>query len=131
MSTLDPQQSQDFQRRLRARAEQLREEIRSTMERSNEESPGQAAEQVRDPGDESFSTLIVDVNLSEVSRDSDELKRIDGALTRLAEGSYGMCADCGQEIPLARLQAEPTAERCVRCQELFEKTHLTQNTPRL
>ena len=46
-----------------------------------------------------------------------------GALARINEGSYGFCESCGQEIPAARLQAEPTALRCVHCQELYEKTH--------
>jgi len=35
------------------------------------------------------------------------------------------------DIPAARLQAEPTALRCVRCQELYEKTHAGNGTPRL
>ena len=42
-------------------------------------------------------------------------------LLRLAEaaqrGEYGICADCGQEIPAARLEIVPDAERCVSCQE--------------
>ena len=89
------------------------------------------AEQARDTEDDSFSNLIVDLNLAEIDRDADELRRIDGALARLSEGSYGLCEDCGQRIPEARLQAEPTAFRCVQCQELYERTHAGTATPRL
>lgn len=38
------------------------------------------------------------------------------ALTRIQEGSYGNCADCGRPIPEGRLEARPEAARCVACQ---------------
>lgn len=50
-----------------------------------------------------------------------ELNAIEAALERLAQGLYGRCQDCGVEIPEARLQAYPTALRCVACQTLAEK----------
>jgi RNA polymerase-binding transcription factor DksA len=43
----------------------------------------------------------------------------------MARGHYGKCIDCGTDIPLARLQAQPWAARCVACQERFERTHAT------
>ncbi len=46
---------------------------------------------------------------------------IDLALTRLEDGSYGICADCNQEIPPRRLQALPFATLCVACQSLADK----------
>ncbi len=45
------------------------------------------------------------------------LKQIDSALARLADGSYGVCADCGGPISPKRLAAIPSAERCIACQE--------------
>lgn len=42
------------------------------------------------------------------------------ALDRLAEGTYGLCVDCGEPIPPARLEALPETERCVPCAEAFE-----------
>jgi len=117
--------------RLRERAAQLRGEIQRTLERSSDETHVRIAEQARDTEDDSFSNLIVDLNLAEIDRDADELRRIDTALVRLSEGSYGSCEDCGQRIPQARLDAEPTALRCIRCQELYEKTHAGVSTPRL
>jgi RNA polymerase-binding protein DksA len=131
MSVLNNDQTLEFKTRLRERADRLRSEIRGTLDRSNGETHAAVAEPVHDSEDDSFSNLIVDVNLSEVDRDAEELRRIDSALTRLADGSYGLCVDCDRAIPVARLEAEPTALRCVQCQELFEKTHATQNTPTL
>jgi len=56
-------------------------------------------------------------------RDQEELMAIDAARGRIAEGSYGECTDCGCEIPFLRLQAQPTALRCVPCQARHEKSH--------
>jgi RNA polymerase-binding protein DksA len=128
---LDQQTTVDLKTQLRGRAQQLRQEIAETLERSTDESHVRIAEQARDAEDDSFSNLIVDLNLSDIDRDAEELRRIDSALTRLTSGTYGDCVTCGQEIPLARLRAEPTASRCVSCQELYEKTHATGTTPRL
>lgn len=120
-----------FKTLLRARGSQLRGEIRETLERSSDETHARVAEQVRDMEDDSFSNLIVDLNFAEVERDADELRRIDTALRRANDGSYGLCVDCDVVIPIARLEVEPTALRCVRCQELYEKTHATSATPSL
>ena len=131
MTSTEPRQTATMKARLRERAAQLRGEVQHTLERSSDETHVRIAEQARDTEDDSFSNLIVDLNLAEIDRDADELRRIDTALARLSEGSYGSCEDCGQRIPEARLEAEPTALRCIRCQELYEKTHAVGSTPRL
>lgn len=43
------------------------------------------------------------------------LGEVDAALARLAAGTHGVCVDCGQPIPAARLEARPAASRCVAC----------------
>jgi RNA polymerase-binding protein DksA len=131
MAHLQPSQATEFRTRLRERAQQLRGEIQEVLERSTDETHANIAERARDLEDDSFSNLIVDLNFSDIDRDANEIRRIDGALTRLSDGSYGTCIDCDQDIPMARLEAEPTAERCIQCQERFEKTHATANTPSL
>ena len=45
----------------------------------------------------------------------EHLARIDAAMARLAEGSYGRCERCGQPIAAARLAARPVAATCVSC----------------
>jgi RNA polymerase-binding protein DksA len=120
-----------IQARLNERAAQLRQEIRDTLARSNDETHVRIAESVRDEGDDSFSDLIVDLNFADIDRDAQELRRIDGALVRLQDGSYGQCEDCDQPIAQARLDAEPTASRCIACQERYERTHASPSTPTL
>ncbi len=44
-----------------------------------------------------------------------ELAELDAAQERVAAGSYGACAGCGQAIPIERLRLLPAATLCVRC----------------
>jgi RNA polymerase-binding protein DksA len=46
-----------------------------------------------------------------------QLKEIEDALERIKLGEYGLCEDCGEAIPEARLRLFPAARLCVRCQE--------------
>lgn len=128
---LSSDQITSFRQRLDERAEQLRAEVRDGMQQSREETHARLAEQARDSGDDSFADLTVDMRYFDMDRDTAELRLIDQALTRLSEGTYGRCVDCGRDIPLSRLEVEPTAQRCIQCQELHEKTHASVNTPRL
>lgn len=52
--------------------------------------------------------------------DQAEVSRIDAALARMDDGSYGTCANCGEPIAPARLQAMPDAVTCVNCAEAAE-----------
>lgn len=49
------------------------------------------------------------------AREQRELNAVSAALGRLAKEAYGVCADCGCDIPFERLKVEPWAERCVPC----------------
>ena len=57
-----------------------------------------------------------ELDMAQSDRDTLELATVRQALQRLAEGDYGICADCQEEIPFNRLQAEPWARRCVACE---------------
>jgi len=130
MSAISAADSRIFRVALKERAAVLREEIRQTLLRSDQERYLAIAEQARDAGDDSFADLMIDVNLAEVDRDLAELREIDVALERLAEGTYGRCEMCAEEIERARLLAQPTAVRCLACQAGFEQSH-PQSKPRM
>lgn len=49
-----------------------------------------------------------------------ELKRIESALKRIKDGGYGECMECGEEIAVARLKANPVVTLCIRCAEARE-----------
>jgi len=50
------------------------------------------------------------------------IRQIRMALDRLNDGSYGICEECGDGIPLKRLQVQPTSTLCVSCKEYRERT---------
>ncbi len=74
-------------------------------------------------GDEAATDAMDAVDIAQALRDASELQRIDLALQRMETGQYGICLDCGEDIGLARLRAEPSALRCTACQLRHEKTY--------
>jgi RNA polymerase-binding transcription factor DksA len=52
---------------------------------------------------------------------SGRLAEIDGALERIADGTYGVCGSCSGTIPPRRLEALPFATLCVQCQSVADK----------
>jgi RNA polymerase-binding protein DksA len=120
---LEARQLDELRSIMNARAGQLREEIRQTLLKSDQEQYAMIADQVRDLEDDSFADLMVDVNLAEIDRDLQELRLIDGAMRRIGDGSYGRCEECESPIEIARLKATPFASRCFDCQSVFERTH--------
>jgi RNA polymerase-binding protein DksA len=122
--TLGSRQLEELRATLKARSRQLREEIRQTLIKSDEEQYTMIADQVRDLEDDSFADLMVDVNLAEIDRDLQELRLIDAAFLRLSDGTYGQCDGCGSPIDFDRLRAAPFASRCFDCQSAFERNHV-------
>ena len=49
------------------------------------------------------------------------LEKIEYALTRLDEGSYGICDNCGKQINIERLKAKPSVSLCINCQSAKEQ----------
>jgi RNA polymerase-binding protein DksA len=122
--TLDSRQLEELRTTLKARSRQLREEIRQTLHKSDDEQYTMIADQVRDLEDDSFADLMVDVNLAEIDRDLQELRLIDAAFLRMSDGSYGLCDSCDSPIEVERLRATPFASRCFDCQSVFERNHV-------
>ena len=50
------------------------------------------------------------------TRAKERIEHIERALKAIRDGTYGICIDCGEQIPEGRLKAKPDAERCVPCQ---------------
>ena len=101
----------------------LLEELRDDVERVRKDRQEDLAGPVGDAADESVATLIADLDHFDVGRDVSELRALEAARGRMAEGSYGTCSACGADIGFERLRANPAAVRCFECQQLHEKTH--------
>ena len=131
MAKLTEDQLAQLKAALQARYLELREEIRSELERSGNEHYAALAGPVPDPGDESVADVLVDVAAAIVDRQVHELRETEAALKRLADLDFGDCIDCGGEIGFERLMAYPTARRCIPCQSLHEKTYSHESNPTL
>lgn len=116
-------QTQELGKQIEARRNALLAEMREDAARAREQPYSEHAGVAPDTGDESVATLIADLEQADLTRDLDEFRTLDAARQRMQEGSYGVCADCGTDIPFERLKAFPGALRCIRCQERHEKTY--------
>jgi DnaK suppressor protein len=56
-----------------------------------------------------------------LDRESNLLRNVKGALSRMADGSYGTCMHCEEEIKAKRLDAVPWTKYCIRCQEAADR----------
>lgn len=62
------------------------------------------------------------INLKLLGRHSFMLKKIDGALFKIKNGTFGICDECDGEIEINRLRARPVATQCISCKEEEERT---------
>ena len=131
MIAFERRDTESLQNRLQDRRAKLLKEVQEVTGRDEDESFRKLAGEVGDSGDESVAATLIDTDHAAVGRDLGEIKAIDRALQRMTDGSYGRCRECGIEIPHARLEANPTAERCFPCQDHYEKTHSHENWPLL
>jgi RNA polymerase-binding transcription factor DksA len=122
MNGLTKQELERLAAGMQARKRQLVEEIRQGLQRAGEERYADLLGGSSDAGDQSIADLLRDVQQAEVTRDVGEVRDLEAAQGRIATQRYGLCTDCGAEIGFARLQAFPTAKRCIACQQLREKT---------
>jgi DnaK suppressor protein len=82
------------------------------------------AENYPDPTDRASMETDRSFNLRLRERERHLLKKIDAALDRINNGTFGVCEHCGDEISLPRLEARPVSTLCIRCktaQEEMEK----------
>ena len=99
--------------------EDRRREIHEKL-RSLRESIPTGKLEVRDAEEQSVDDFVQEVDLALMQMKSETLKKIDQALLRLEEGTYGRCQECDAEIAAPRLRALPFAALCRDCQEEAE-----------
>jgi len=113
-----------LQKMLLGKRQEIIKEITESLGQSLTEDQQRRLESARDVGDQALMDLERELGISLMEMRNRRRQSIDEALTRLHEGTYGICAECGVEISEKRLQAVPFAKLCVECQsraELLEK----------
>jgi RNA polymerase-binding transcription factor DksA len=121
MSHLSVQTLQKLKGMLDQRERELTVDVR--REEDQKDPFRDIASETSDPGDQSFADLTTDLDNAAIGRDVVELRAIQRAHAHMDNDTYGVCVDCGEPIPEERLMAQPTAERCARDQEAWEKGH--------
>jgi len=130
MDTLTKDALKHFAKILAGRKQVLGEEIRRVLARTEQERYADILAGGDDAGDSSVADLLSDVAFAEVARDVNEVRDISAAQARIAAGTYGTCIDCGQPIGRKRLEAYPTAKRCIEDQQRREKLRAGPARPR-
>ncbi|HOS44196.1 MAG TPA: TraR/DksA C4-type zinc finger protein [Armatimonadota bacterium] len=113
-----------IKKRLLAERERLEQELHEIMERTSLSSD---IEQVTEmstyddhPADLASETFEREKDLALEGNIQDLLDKVDTALEKLEEGTYGLCDSCGVEINPNRLEALPYASLCLNCQDRLE-----------
>lgn len=122
---------QGFRERLESWREEITADLARELEASEEERYIDLAGRVGDLEDQALADLLVDENLIAIHRHVHELRELDAAIARIERGEYGECIDCGEPIPPERLEAYPSAMRCIDCQAAYERTHAQEGHPTL
>lgn len=110
----------NLEKKLRERRDELRHAVQAGLGAMGED---KLAREIGDLGDEGLASWMQDLQVADLRHDVEELNDIEQALERINNGSYGTCIDCGNQVPRPRLQAYPTAKRCLECQEIYEHQH--------
>jgi RNA polymerase-binding protein DksA len=89
----------------------------STEATENSKSPLSSAENASDTFEQDFAFMSME-------SEEDLLRKVDRALLRVRENTYGSCEECDKQISSERLEALPWATMCIHCQELEERGQL-------
>jgi DnaK suppressor protein len=100
--------------------EEIVKEAKSEISKYIKGETKQLVDTALDDGDWSVVDLSEDISLQKLSSHRETLLKIDEALRKLQEGTYGKCEDCGEEISEERLKVLPFAIYCRDCQEKIE-----------
>ncbi|MFO1413832.1 MAG: TraR/DksA family transcriptional regulator [Burkholderiales bacterium] len=131
MAGLSRNKTHEIEALLLAQRRASLEEAEVELARVHDEAPANVIGDVRDTGDEATAMYLTDLNNALARRHLDEVGAIDQALAHVRDPHFGICEDCGGEIPFARLQAFPTATRCTTCQSKREHLFAHGATPSL
>ncbi|MDT8069993.1 MAG: TraR/DksA family transcriptional regulator [Terriglobia bacterium] len=121
---MDKKKIEAFKKRLEDRQRELRTNV------SRNEQDGRAADldTAQDIADRASSSYQKEFLFHQSSNERQLLQMVEGALSRIREGTFGECISCGNEINIKRLEAVPWTRYCIECQEKLEKGLLEQDT---
>ena len=105
---------------LEERRREIVSEVQGRMRDVRAEGTGDASQGVLDAAESSELDIQDEIEFALIQMKAETLNKINEALSRLEEGTYGRCFECGDEIAEQRLRALPFAVRCKDCEEARE-----------
>ncbi len=108
-----------FKEILESRKEQIQKNIRSVNSELNQLSNLE----LNDEGDHAAVNNNSMVESAIVQQQAKELEEIEKALGKIANGEYGICEMCEDDIGFQRLKVKPHAIYCIDCREIVEKSN--------
>ena len=118
---MSPQQTEHFKNILFSWKKMLMSEAEKTMDHMKQDSS-----KLSDPNDAATQEEEFRLELRTRDRERKLISKIDQALSRIDDGSYGYCEDTGEPIGIKRLEARPIATLSIEAQERHEKLEKTQ-----
>ena len=110
--------------------EQRQQELRRTVSRNVQDGRAADSEDIaQDIADKAANSYTKEFLFSQSSADRALLARVEEALVRIREGSFGECINCGAELNPKRLEAVPWARYCIKCQEKIEQGQIQEVRP--
>lgn len=110
-----------FLKKARETLETMRSQLLENVQRELHEGRDQNKDEGMDTYDLASDARDREISHILTDRDRGKLESIDEAISRVEDGSYGLCEDCGAEIAEGRLQALPFTRLCVTCQSDRER----------
>jgi|TARA_B100001939_G_scaffold254848_1_gene221747 DnaK suppressor protein len=117
---MSPQQTEHFKNILFSWKKMLMTEAEKTMDHMKQDSS-----KLSDPNDAATQEEEFRLELRTRDRERKLISKIDQALSRIDDGSYGYCEDTGEPIGIKRLEARPIATLSIEAQERHEKMEKT------
>ena len=118
-------QTKPFKKKLEAQRALLAGDINhmenEALKKNRQESSGDLSNMPVHLADVSSDNYEQEFTLELMENKGESLERIEVALEKISNGTYGFCEECGKKIKKARLEAIPYAEYCISCQANLEQ----------
>jgi DnaK suppressor protein len=105
---------------LEERRREIMDQVQEKIRDVRSESPNSPTQGVLDAAESSEADIQDEIEFALIQMKAETLSKIEEALRRLEEGTFGYCFECGEEISERRLRALPFAVRCKDCEEARE-----------
>ena len=124
--SMQPARYSELKGILEERRREILNEVQEKMRDVRAEGASGEAQGVLDAAEASEADIQDDIEFALIQMKAETLAKIGEALSRLEEGTFGYCFECGDEIAERRLRALPFAVRCKDCEEAREVAELRE-----